>query len=69
MVLRIGGAYSQEWRVGQLMASVGNDGIGGAVGWPRWTGDAVGLNFMQCIDVLHGCLSQPMLLSLTTQSV
>ena len=34
--------------------SVGNDGIGGAVGWPRWTGDAVGLNFMQCIDVLHG---------------
>ena len=29
---------THEWRVGQMVVSVGNDGIGGAVGWPRWIG-------------------------------
>ena len=31
------GVKGQESKVGQLLVmSVGNDGIGGAVGWPRW---------------------------------
>ena len=41
----------------ELMGSGGTVGFGGGVGGARWMGDAVGLNFMQCIDVLHGCLS------------
>ena len=41
-----------------MMASVGDDGIGGASG-VDW--DAVGLNFMHALMFCMGCISQPIL--------
>ena len=39
------------------MVSVGNDGMVGQWGGRGELGDPVGLNLMQCIDGLHGCIS------------